>query len=419
MRHFNRLFCFFSLIGASWIKAAALVVPAHSAYITPDPMAAEIRENQPIRRWQQDQQIVWYGRFKEKGEVTCAIDVTLPAGQESSWTLTVAGKSRTVSAKGTAATTRVDFGSFSIPQPGYQGFFLASNSKAKVEVAEIGSLAVDGPASKGAFFNTKERRNAASVHLSYPQPKDLNVAGFYTEVTALKDPVATYYMACGWHRGYFGMQVNSETERRIIFSVWDSGNEAVSRDKVGHADRVTLIAKGEGVNSGDFGNEGTGGHSHLKYMWKTGEVQRFYMTAKVIDENHTIFTGYWFHPEKKEWMLISSWRAPKEGKWLSGLYSFSENFGGHNGHLQRKALFGNQWLRSDTGTWHEITNASFSHDGTGKDDRFDRYMGVEKGQFFLSQGGFLDGYTEYGTRFERPATKGPPQDLKLPAHAEK
>lgn len=30
-----------------------------------------------------------------------------------------------------------------------------------------------------------------------------------------------YYMACGWHRGYLGMQVNSPTERRIIFSVRD------------------------------------------------------------------------------------------------------------------------------------------------------------------------------------------------------
>ena len=45
--------------------------------------------------------------------------------------------------------------------------------------------------------------------------------------------MATYYMACGWHRGYFGMQVNSPTERRIIFSVWDSGGEAVDRSKVG------------------------------------------------------------------------------------------------------------------------------------------------------------------------------------------
>ena len=62
--------------------------------------------------------------------------------------------------------------------------------------------------------------------------------------------------------------------------------------------------------------------------------------------------------------------------------------------LQRKALFGNQWIQTDAGQWLEITQAGFSHDPTGKADRLDRFMGVEHGQFFLSQGGFLPGFTE-------------------------
>jgi len=148
------------------------------------------------------------------------------------------------------------------------------------------------------------------------------VEAFYCEVTALEDPLWTFYMACGWHRGYFGMQVNSPTERRIIFSVWDSGSEAVDRRKVGEEDRVSLVAKGPGVYSGDFGNEGTGGHSHLKYLWKTGEKQRFIVTARPTDPTHTIFSGFYYHPEDKKWMLISSWKAPKEGGYLRGLHSF-------------------------------------------------------------------------------------------------
>jgi hypothetical protein len=142
-------------------------------------------------------------------------------------------------------------------------------------------------------------------------------------MTGIEDPVATYYMACGWHRGYFGMQVNSATERRIIFSVWDSGGEAVSRSKVADTNRVMLMGKGAGVNSGDFGNEGTGGHSHLVFPWKTGEKQRFIVTAKPVDATHTIYAGYYFRPDQQEWMLISSWKAPKEGGYLRGLYSFS------------------------------------------------------------------------------------------------
>ena len=238
------------------------------------------------------------------------------------------------------------FKAFDIATPGYQRFTLESLNPAGKPAGDIEALVLQGPAAEEAHFNLKARRNAASVHLVYPVPTGTNVAAFYCEVTGLEDPLWTYYMACGWHRGYFGMQVNSPTERRIIFSVWDSGGEAVDRGKVADENRVKLVAKGEGVYAGDFGNEGTGGHSHLVYPWKTGEKQRFLVTAKPVDATHTIFSGYYFHPDKKQWVLISSWKAPKEGGYLRGLYSFSENFGGANGHLRRKALYGNQWIRT-------------------------------------------------------------------------
>jgi hypothetical protein len=176
---------------------------------------------------------------------------------------------------------------------------------------------------------------------------------------------------------------------------------------------VTLVAKGDGVYSGDFGNEGTGGHSHLKYPWKTGEVQRFLLGAAQVDATRTVFAGYYFHPGKREWMLISAWAAPKEGGLLRGLHGFSEDFGGSNGHLRRKALFGNQWIRTAGGEWVELTEARFSHDPTGRADRLDRFMGVEEGRFFLSHGGFVPGFTRYGERFTRPAT-GKPPEVRLP-----
>jgi hypothetical protein len=101
-------------------------------------------------------------------------------------------------------------------------------------------------------------------------------------------------------------------------------------------------------------------------------------------------------------------RAPKDGGYLRGLYSFSEDFHGSNGNLRRKALFGNQQVRTVAGQWRELTVSTFSHDATGRGDRRDRFMGLEQGMFFLSSGGFIDGYTEYGERFERPALQAPP-----------
>jgi hypothetical protein len=143
--------------------------------------------------------------------------------------------------------------------------------------------------------------------------------------------------------------------------------------------------------------------------WRTAALRRHRATRGC---NAHRLRGYWFQPEEKKWMLVSSWRAPKDGGWLRGLYSFSENFGGSNGHLQRKALYGNQWLRTEDGKWQEVTTASFSHDSTGKADRLDRFMGLENGQFFLSNGGFVSGFTKYGEKFVRPATGQPPTDFK-------
>ncbi len=392
-------------------------IPAFTAYMLPNPESARVSEAHGVTKWIDATQTVnWYGRFKSAGELTAKVELRLPAGVTSQLQLTVDGKSHktTVTGKGNDQLVTADFVKFEISAPGYQKFELQSLNDTGKPVGEIEALIIDGPATADVHFNLKERRNAASVHLAYPVPAGIEVAVFYCEVTAVEDPTTTFYMACGWHRGYFGMQVNSPAERRIIFSVWDSGNEGIDRKNVADEDRVQLNGKGEGVYSGDFGNEGTGGHSHLKYMWKTGEKQRFVVTAEPTDKTHTDFSGYWFHPEHKKWMLISSWRAPKEGGRLKGLHSFSENFGGNNGHLLRKARYGNQWIRTPDGAWQELTTAKFSHDPTGKSDRFDRFMGVEDGEFFLSHGGFVDGYTEFGTPFERAATKVPPDVSELP-----
>lgn len=409
-----------ALIGAATMAATAaaaeLRVPAYTAYLEPNADGARVSQRGGVTRWTDPElKVVWFGEFKQTGEVTARLTLKLPAEAESRLKLTVGGQSRETSVMGAGSDTPVtaDFGAFTIPQPGYQRFELESLNERGKQFGDLETLILEGAPLADAHFNLKERRNAASVHLAYPVPTGTDIAAFYCEVTAIEDPVTTFYMACGWHRGYFGMQVNSVTERRIIFSVWDSGNEAVDRKKVVDENRVKLMGKGEGVYTGDFGNEGTGGHSHLKYLWKTGETQRFIVTAQPTNETFTTFSGYYFHPDKQEWMLISSWRAPKEGGWLRRPHSFSENFWGSTGHVVRKAMYGNQWIRTPAGEWIELATATFSHDPTGRQDRLDRFMGVEDGQFFLSHGGFVAGFTQFGEKFTRPPLGKPPV-LKLP-----
>jgi hypothetical protein len=387
---------------------AELSVPASTAYTEPDFRGVEISKEKNITGWKdKNQQVLWFGEIKTPGKLSAVIKARGDDGHRLR--LTVAGQSH----EATMKKGEAQFGEFEIAKPGYVRFELESRGGADSK-GVIDALVLDGPATKDAHFNLDPRRNAASVHLFYPTPADTKVAMFYNEVTAVEDPVATYYMACGFTRGYFGMQVNSPKERRIIFSVWDAGagQNAKDRTNVSKDDQTQLLAKGTGVEASVFGNEGTGGHSHLVYPWKTGETQKFVVAVKP-EGTHTTYSGYWFHPEKKEWMLIASFRAPKDGQYLRGIYSFSENFGGQNGHLRRKALYGPQWIADAEGKWTELTTATFSCDGTGKANRLDRFMGVENGKFFLSQGGFVEGFTKFGEPFQRPATNEPPS-LKLP-----
>ena len=384
---------------------AELRIPASTAYGEPRERGAKISKD-GISDWKDSaQKILWFGEIKTAGKLDASLVVRLTEGKLPKLRLTVEGQSHDVEFNGNASPITVSFGSFTIAKPGYVRFELSSPNPQ----GDLDALVLDGPASVDAHFNTDPRRNAASVHLHYTVPKDAATEWFYNEVTAVADPVHTFQMACGFSRGYFGMQVNSPTERRIIFSVWDaaSGQSAKDRTTVAEENHAQLLGKGAGVVASVFGNEGTGGHSHLVYPWKTGEAQKFLLGAKA-DGANTIYTGWWFHPSEKKWMLIASFRAPKDGELLRGLHSFSENFGGDNGHLQRKTLYGPQWIRTADGQWSEITEASFSHDGTGKAARLDRFMGVESGRFFLAHGGFVPGFTNYGEKFTRPSTTTPP-----------
>lgn len=118
-----------------------------------------------------------------------------------------------------------------------------------------------------------------SVHLGYPAP--VGVA-FSNEVTIEQSAVGTYFMVCGWDKGYFGLQELGNGKKLLIFSVWDSDQndpKAVKEDN-----RTKLIRKDENVRIGRFGGEGTGGQSFFDYDWKVGTKYRLLVTANVKNE---------------------------------------------------------------------------------------------------------------------------------------
>jgi hypothetical protein len=383
-----------------------LAVPAFTAYFRPDPDEGPRREKEgALTHWRPATKLEWFGRIQAPGELALALqlagtapeDVTLRLRVSSQEDASLGGGFDLAVTKG-AHEFALPFGSLVIAKAGYYRIALESAGPAEGALPDLRALVLSGPAAVGAHFSNGERRNAASVHLGYPVPKEAQdeIEWFTIELEPRTDPLYTYYEATGFGRGYFGMQVNSPTERRIIFSVWDAGNEAVDRKKVADEDRVKLVAKGEGVVASDFGNEGTGGHSHLVHPWKLGERFRFLLHAQPGAGElaaTTTYTAWFWFAEPKQWGLIASFRAPRDGHFLHGLYSFNENFGGSNGAERRVCGFGNGWVRTHAGTWIPLNEARFTHDGHGKEQRLDRSAGVLDGRFYLANGGFVDDAT--------------------------
>ena len=412
---FSYILVLFMLASYFTVKSQpAISIPAYTAYAVPVEKSNEEDESNMftvkdgLHNWTDNkQQIQFYFKILHTGQLNLSLLLKndIPG---NSLSVSVAGKSFAVKVPQSKNFTLVKIGSVVIRDTGFYLVTLSSEIKKSKTISDIKALELDGDATKNIHFNSTPRRNSASVHLLYPLADSLKVISFYNEVIIPKgaDVLHSYYMACGFARGYFGIQVNSPTERRVIFSVWDAGNEAVDRNKVTAENKVQLMAKGADVFTDGFGNEGTGGHSHLVFNWKTDETYKFLVTA-IIDSaaNTTTYTGYFLIPELNKWKLIASFKAPKDGKPLCKLYSFVENFWGVNGQLNRKAYFGNQWIRNENGDWKELTKSTFSYDASGKaGDRIDYGAGVENNQFYLWNGGFKSANTQFNKEFNRTVT---------------
>lgn len=378
-----------------------LVLPATTAYLVPH---GSRRGRADLEITGTNVQVMWGGRIEASGNLIVSAQAD-GAGDKAGLKLTVKGPNYEVTLPG--------MGGFISVKPGWHTFTVRATGEAPF--GRVTGLSLSGPAAVGAKFNLKPRLNSASVHIGYPVPQGVEAAWMLNEVRAVTDPIHSFYMACGFRRGYFGMQVNSTTERRIIFSVWDAGGEPNDRGLVPAENRVKLLAKGPDVYAGDFGNEGTGGHSHLKVNWATGVRQRFLLGAQK-DGDGTIYTGFWWDPAKSDWRLIASFRAPKDGQLLRGLHSFIENFWGDTGYLLRQAEFGPVWIRTPEGAWRNLATARFTHDSTGGGDRWDYDLAAKGTGWLLQNGGFVGSSPKHGSMMEtRPATAPPVIDFsRLP-----
>lgn len=250
-----------------------------------------------------------------------------------------------------------------------------------------------------------------STHLNYQIPQNIkDIQYYYSEIIVPKenDVIGTFYMANGFQHGYFGIQVNSKKERRILFSVW-SPYKTDDPSSIPEAYKIKLLKKGTGVTTGKFGNEGSGGQSYKVFNWKPEITYKFLLKATPLKNNTTNFTAYFFDSEVKKWYLISSFNRPKTQEYLKRFHGFLENFIPSQGSIERKAFYTNQWVYNKEG-WHEINEYKFSADNTArKKNRLDYAGGEVNNKFYLRAFGFFNTPTKIGTIFKKDKTNQPPK----------
>ncbi|MFZ4619628.1 MAG: DUF3472 domain-containing protein [Bacteroidota bacterium] len=312
------------------------------------------------------------------------------------------------------------FGSWVISDTGYIRLDFRGMKKTGQIFAEIKELRLSGSAvdqntaivknNDGNYFYWGRR--GPSVHINYDAAEFGNdVEWFYSEITVPEgnDVIGSYFMANGFKEGYFGIQVNSSTERRVLFSVWSpfqtDDPSAIPDDK-----KIVLKGKGSDVHAGEFGNEGSGGQSYLVFPWTANNTYRFLLHAQPTGDAHTTFTAYFYAPEVNTWKLIASFSRPATDTYLTRLHSFLENFEPNTGYITRKALYGNQWVRSKGGKWKSLSKMTFTGDATAqKGFRLDYAGGTEGSAFFLRNCGFFNEQTMLRSTFIREVTNTPPE----------
>ena len=191
---------------------------------------------------------------------------------------------------------------------------------------------------------------------------------FYNELTVEESTRGSYFMACGFSKGYFGIQELANGRKLALFSIWEPG-EQNNPNTTPEERRVKKIAAGEGVRVKRFGGEGTGGQSFYDFDWKIGESVRFVVFAKPDGPQRTQYAGYIYLPDESRWQHMATFSTLANGHLLRGYYSFVEDFlrNGKSAKVVHRANFGNGWIRAltqDGEKWLPLTKARFTADNT-------------------------------------------------------
>ena len=391
------------------------IPPGGNSWVVNDVAQNEqIISDDGIHNWTDLNSVIrtWF-KTNSNGKIHVGLNVKSPDGK-TEIKVTVGNESMEKKIINTAYKN-IEIGEFDIDSPGYNYIEIQGLKKSSNSIGNIKEVLIGGPATQGGVTYVKDDfyfgRRGPSVHLSYEMPPDKDIVWFYNEITVPEgeDVPGSYFMANGFAEGYFGIQVNSGSERRVLFSVW-SPYQTQDPNEIPDDYKIILMGKGQGVTTGEFGNEGSGGQSYKVFDWKAGNTYKFLLKGEPSENNSTDYTAYFYAPEENEWQLIASFRRPHTNTYLTRLHSFLENFRTETGFIPRKGKYSNQWAYDKQGNWHELTKARLTADATAmKNARLDYEGGTEGDVFFMKNCGFFNSASVIGSDHVRQANKVQPE----------
>ena len=246
-------------------------------------------------------------------------------------------------------------------------------------------------------------RAARSVHWGWlGQESDL----FYNEMIVDASVPGSYFMACGWNTGYFGIQELGDRRKEILFSVWDP-TRGDNAEAVKPEERVECLYSDPAMRIRRFGGEGTGGQCLGDFPWSPGETNRFLMRATVMADK-TAYAGYVFQRERNQWQHLVTFRTRTGGLPLKGYYSFIEDFrrDTQSAKETRSARFGHGWVKTLKGDWIALVRARFTASNAEWEAKESIEGAWNDGWFVLQTGGTTRNTLPVGSVLERPPVAG-------------
>lgn len=253
-----------------------------------------------------------------------------------------------------------------------------------------------------------KKLNAPYLSLVYNFWDVDSVEWIYTEVRVPKGeaPLKTYYCAIQGYMYYCGIQTNSRSERRIIFSVWDSKEGKDKKNEVPDAEKAILIIPGNGIVFNRFGGEGSGIHTHYPFNWQEDSTYKF-LIHTVPDSVSKTSTIALFVEVDNKWKLIAKIKRPEFIGYEKGAAAFIEDFSNRDDRHRRSVSFQNFWVRKVSGDWKEITTVYYHLPFGDRNRKIKDYgcsLSTSHGFMLTSGGGFTDSFLQPPIWLTRNAT---------------